>query len=70
MVGGVLEYLALITGFQALLILVALLYALAWVFATRIRVGADRELTEADEPEVEQGAPVMPAPTPAPPEPA
>ena len=67
MVGGVLEYMALITGFQALLIVVALLYGLAWIFATRIRVGADRELTETDEPEVEQGAPVMPAPTPAPP---
>ena len=67
MVGGVLEYLALITGYQALLILVALLYGLAWLFATRVRVGADRELTETDEPEVEQGAPVMPAPTPAPP---
>jgi hypothetical protein len=67
MVGGVLEYLALLTGFQALLIIVALLYGLAWLFATRVRVGADRELTEADEPDVEQGAPVMPAPTPAPP---
>jgi hypothetical protein len=70
MVGGVLEYMALISGFQALLIVVALLYGLAWVFATRLRLGADRELAEADEPEVEQGAPVLPAPTPAPPEPA
>ena len=67
MVGGTLEYMALITGYQALLIVVALLYGLAWLFASRIRVGADRELTEADEPEVEQGSPVMPAPTPAPP---
>ena len=33
MVGGVLEYLALITGYQALLIVVAVLYGLA--FASR-----------------------------------
>jgi hypothetical protein len=45
-VGGALEYLALITGYQALLLLVAVLYALAWLFATRLRVGADRELDQ------------------------
>jgi hypothetical protein len=44
MVGGALEYLALITGYQALLLLVAGLYALAWLFANRLRMLADREL--------------------------
>jgi hypothetical protein len=44
MVGGALEYLALLTGYQSLLLLVALLYALAWAFATRFRLLADREL--------------------------
>ncbi len=42
--GGALEYLALVTGYQALLIVVAGLYALAWLFATRLRLGADKEL--------------------------
>ena len=49
MVGGMLEYLALITGYSFLLVIVAVLYALAWLFATRFRMGADRELTEGDE---------------------
>jgi SAM-dependent methyltransferase len=44
MVGGVLEYLALLTGYQSLLLLVAGLYALAYLFATRLRSLADREL--------------------------
>ncbi len=44
MVGGALEYLALITGYQALLLLVAGLYGLAWLFATRFRRMADRDL--------------------------
>ncbi|HEU5148942.1 MAG TPA: hypothetical protein VFU19_00510 [Iamia sp.] len=35
MVGGVLEYLALITGYRSLLILVALLYGLAFAFGRR-----------------------------------
>ncbi|MEA2623183.1 MAG: hypothetical protein QOH61_2093 [Chloroflexota bacterium] len=48
MVGGALEYLALITGYRALLLLVALLYALAYLFATRFRLLADRELTAGD----------------------
>ena len=43
------EYLALITGYQALLLVVAGLYGLAWLFATRFRRMADRELeTESD----------------------
>jgi len=70
MVGGMLEYLALITGYQFLLVLVAMLYALAWVFATRLRLGSDRELVEGDELPVDSAAPLMPARTPTPPEPA
>jgi uncharacterized membrane protein YgaE (UPF0421/DUF939 family) len=34
MVGGALEYLALITGYRFLLILVGVLYALAFLFRT------------------------------------
>ncbi|MBA2556877.1 MAG: spermidine synthase, partial [Chloroflexi bacterium] len=37
MVGGALEYLALLTGYQALLLVVALLYAAAYLLATRWR---------------------------------
>ncbi len=44
MVGGALEYLALVTGYQTLLLLVAGLYALAWLFASRLRLLADRDL--------------------------
>jgi hypothetical protein len=44
MVGGAVEYLALVTGYQALLVVVALLYAAAWILAARFRVLADREL--------------------------
>ena len=48
MVGGAVEYLALITGYQALLLVVAGLYALAYVFATRFRRLADRDLVSGD----------------------
>jgi hypothetical protein len=65
MVGGALEYLALITGYGALLIVVAILYALAYAFATRLRFLADSELTRED-----QAARLPPSPQPAPPEPA
>jgi hypothetical protein len=61
MVGGALEYLALITGYQALLLVVAMLYALAWLFATRFRLLADREL----EPE-ERVTPETRSPSPQP----
>ena len=46
MVGGALEYLALITGYQLLLLVVAALYGLAWLFANRFRMLADRDLTD------------------------
>jgi len=45
MVGGVIEYAALITGYRALLIIVALLYLAAWLFASRLRILADVGLT-------------------------
>ncbi len=44
MVGGALEYVALLTGFQALLVIVAVLYAVAWLLASRWRFLADVEL--------------------------
>jgi hypothetical protein len=47
MVGGALEYIALLTGYRVLLIAVALLYAVAWVFATRWRRLADVDLASA-----------------------
>jgi SAM-dependent methyltransferase len=65
MVGGTLEYLALITGYQFLLVVVAALYGLAWLFATRVRRGADRELAEGDD-AADVGPPVVPAPAPLP----
>jgi hypothetical protein len=36
MVGGVIEYAALLTGYQALAVLVALLYAAAWLAGSRL----------------------------------
>jgi hypothetical protein len=43
------EYLALLTGYRMLLIAVALLYGLAWLFATRWRRLADVELASGGE---------------------
>jgi SAM-dependent methyltransferase len=48
MVGGVLEYAALVTGYQALLILVAVLYAAAYLAGTRLRILADDRLVVAE----------------------
>lgn len=48
MVGGVLEYAALITGYQALLIIVAAIYAGAYVAGSRVRLFADRRLVAAE----------------------
>ena len=44
MVGGALEYVALLIGFQPLLLIVATLYVAAFVLARRVRFLADREL--------------------------
>ena len=51
MVGGALEYLALLTGYRALILLVAVLYGLAYVFATRVRLLADQELESEPPPD-------------------
>ena len=59
MVGGALEYLALLTGYQALLVVVAGLYVLAYVFANRWRTLADHALEKAL-PAPEGGAAVAP----------
>ena len=66
MVGGAVEYLALITGYQALLLVVAGLYALAYVFATRFRRLADRDLVDVGDvgPEDEPAAATEPATAP------
>jgi len=42
--GGALEYIALVTGYQELLLLVAALYLAALLLATRLRLFADRAL--------------------------
>jgi hypothetical protein len=46
MVGGALEYLGLLAGYQSLLIVVAVLYVAAWLAATRLRFLADAELVD------------------------
>ena len=48
MAGGALEYLALLTGYRSLLLVVAGLYLLAWLFATRWRVLADTALAREE----------------------
>jgi SAM-dependent methyltransferase len=50
MVGGAMEYAALITGYRALLLFVAVLYGLAWLFSNRWRLLADRDLAAGDAP--------------------
>jgi hypothetical protein len=44
MVGGALEYIGLLTGYQSLLIVVAGLYVAAWLAASRFRFLADADL--------------------------
>jgi hypothetical protein len=51
MVGGALEYVALLTGYRFLLLVVAVLYLLAWIFATRFRRLADVALASASDPD-------------------
>ena len=50
MVGGAVEYLALISGYQTLLAVLGVLYLLAWVLASRFRLLADRDLVTAGAP--------------------
>jgi hypothetical protein len=47
MAGGAVEYVALITGYQALMLIVAVLYAAAYLLATRVRRLADVDLERA-----------------------
>jgi len=47
--GGILEYVALISGYRMLVVVVAVCYLLAYLFATRIRLLADRDLVVDDD---------------------
>ena len=49
MVGGALEYLALLGGFRSLLLIVAALYVLAFLLAKRWRLFSDRDLVPSAE---------------------
>ena len=51
MAGGAMEYVALLTGYRFLLVVVAALYALAWLFANRWRRLADVDLAAGDAPD-------------------
>ncbi len=48
MLGGVLEYLSLITGYRGLLVVAALLYALAWIFGARKLGGETTVIPEVE----------------------
>jgi hypothetical protein len=48
MIGGALEYVALLTGYRGLLLVVAGLYVVAYVLSTRWRRLADRQLVAGD----------------------
>ena len=48
-VGGAIEYVALVTGYGWLLVVVAALYLFAWVLAARLRLLADRDLSQQTE---------------------
>jgi hypothetical protein len=50
-VGGALEYVALLSGYRALLLIVAILYVAAYLFAGRFRVLADRDLERPPAPD-------------------
>jgi hypothetical protein len=61
MLGGALEYVALVTGFRALLLVVAGLYVLAFMLARRWRFFADRDLALDEAPAEDGWASVAPA---------
>jgi SAM-dependent methyltransferase len=56
MLGGVLEYLSLITGYRGLLVVAALLYALAWVFGAR-KLGGEPTVAPEAEPALDPVGP-------------
>jgi hypothetical protein len=47
LVGGAAEYMALVTGYQTLMVVVGALYGLAWLGASRMRLLADVDLVAA-----------------------
>ena len=47
MVGGALEYISLVTGYRALLLVACGLYGLALVLATRVKLLGDKDLEVA-----------------------
>jgi hypothetical protein len=57
MLGGVLEYMALITGYRGLLVIAALLYALAWIFGARKLSGTTTAEPEAPAAELDPVGP-------------
>ncbi len=61
MVGGALEYVALVSGYQALLIVVAGLYVAAYLLASRWRRLADRDLVIETDSRTTTAAPLEPA---------
>jgi hypothetical protein len=61
MAGGAMEYVALLTGYRALLLVVAALYLLAWLFATRWRRLADVALAAETDAARDGDAPWEPA---------
>jgi len=56
MLGGAMEYVALLTGYRFLLIVVAALYGLAWLFANQWRLLADVSLAPGEDHLAEAGA--------------
>jgi hypothetical protein len=61
MIGGALEYVALLSGYRALLLVVAVLYVAAYLLATRWRRLADRELVIEAEASRSASVPLEPA---------
>jgi hypothetical protein len=63
MVGGALEYVSLLTGYRALLLLAVGLYGLAMVLATQVRLLGDRELESVDDVDRSEAHPTSTAAT-------
>jgi hypothetical protein len=60
-VGGALEYVALLTGYRTLLAVVAGLYIAAYFFAGRFRILADRDLQQPEVPDAARAPASLPA---------
>ena len=61
-VGGAIEYVALITGYQALAVIVALLYVAAYGAVRWLPLLADRELATRESPSASSPSSAVPAP--------